>query len=334
MSKILKIIGGGYRHNDEITFLKGFSILTIVLMHYLQSESLSGIVHKALSIGGTGVHAFFFCSGFGLYLSYLKKPISYMEFVRKRFLKIYMPYIIVVGVSALLPYMYDGNRLNAFLSHAFLYKMFSPIYEESIGPFWFISTLFQFYLFFIPLVKLKEKVNKIKLFGFGCFWISVFWWIISAETGIAEQRIWGSFFLQYLWEFALGMLIAEYCRDGKEIQINKGILIIVAVCGIGIAGVAKLIGGFLTVFNDVFALFGYGAFALFIYSTEMKMVNRFVRFISGISYEIFLVHILVFNTVHYFLPSRFVTVLVSLPVSIGLALLFNKIMNLALLNTK
>ena len=55
---------------------------------------------KASAIGGTGVHVFFFCSGFGLYLSYLRKPIGFVDFMQKRMLKIYVPYIIVIFISA------------------------------------------------------------------------------------------------------------------------------------------------------------------------------------------------------------------------------------------
>ena len=128
-------------------------------MHFIQRNRLPEIVNKILSIGGTGVHVFFFCSGFGLLLSNLKKTLKYTEFLKKRFFKVYIPYIVVVSISTLLPYMYDGNRLGAWFSHVFLYKMFVPVYEESFGPFWFISTLFQFYFLFVPLVRLKENIG-------------------------------------------------------------------------------------------------------------------------------------------------------------------------------
>ena len=40
--------------------------------------------------------------------------------------------------------------------------MFIPKYEESFGiQFWFISTIIQFYLLFIPMCKLKEKIGAI-----------------------------------------------------------------------------------------------------------------------------------------------------------------------------
>lgn len=288
MSRTLKIVGGN-RYYDEVTFLKGFSIITIVLMHYFSNDSLPKLMNTAFSIGGTGVHIFFFCSGFGLYMSHMEKPLRFTEFIKKRYFKIYVPYILVVGISALVPYMYDGNRLGAFLSHLFLYKMFIPEYESSFGAqLWYISTLFQFYFVFIFLVKAKERIGNTNAFMVICSVFSLTWWIASAWTGIAEERIWGSFFLQYLWEFALGMVISEHLKNGKEIKIDKLALVIIAILGIGIAGTTKIIGGFWTTFNDVFAMSGYGALALLIYTLGIGWVNRFVMYTSSISYELYL----------------------------------------------
>ncbi|HBC2778135.1 TPA: acyltransferase family protein [Enterococcus faecium] len=112
-------------------------------MYYFQQSYLPAILKKAISIGDTGVHIFFFCSGFGLYLSYLKKPITLGEFLQKRFIKIYIPYIIVITVSVLLPYMtQDLNAAKVYLSHVLLFKIFLPVYEESLGPFGLFRQLF------------------------------------------------------------------------------------------------------------------------------------------------------------------------------------------------
>lgn len=84
---------------EVINFLRGFAIFTIVLMHGVQGY-LDGVMHKVVSLGGAGVHVFILCSGFGLYLSYMNKPLGYTDFLRKRFGKVYFPYIIVIGLYA------------------------------------------------------------------------------------------------------------------------------------------------------------------------------------------------------------------------------------------
>lgn len=86
---------------DIVDFLRGFSIFTIVLMHLVQCYPLPGFLMKASSMGGAGVHVFILCSGFGLYLSSLYNPMKYGRFLKRRFTKVYIPYVLVVLISAL-----------------------------------------------------------------------------------------------------------------------------------------------------------------------------------------------------------------------------------------
>lgn len=187
----LVVSGNGIATYDVVTFLKGFSIITIVLMHYFQRGFLFGIVEKALSIGGTGVHVFFFCSGFGLFMLYTKRKTDYLEFLKKRFLKIYIPYIIVASICFLLPLSLKTEPLKTFLAHAFLYKMFMPLYEKTLtAAFWYMSTLFQFYFLFIPLARAEEKIENKKFLISTCD-LSMAWWIFTTVTGLNSERVWG-----------------------------------------------------------------------------------------------------------------------------------------------
>lgn len=105
---------------EVIDYLRGFSIFTIVLMHLIQSYSIPSILQKASSFGGAGVHVFILCSGFGLYLSHLNKPLSYSNFLKRRFIKVYIPYILIILLSAAIPfYNHSDNKLLELSSHIF-----------------------------------------------------------------------------------------------------------------------------------------------------------------------------------------------------------------------
>ena len=138
-----------------IDFLRGISIFTIVLMHFCQGYA-SGVLSKALAFGGAGVHVFILCSGLGLYLSYLRKPIGYKDFLRKRFAKVYVPYAIAVLLWGLWFLVSEGTfPVWEVASHLLLYKMFSVELDTSLcGPYWFISTIIQFYLAWPLIVRL------------------------------------------------------------------------------------------------------------------------------------------------------------------------------------
>lgn len=129
---------------EIIDYLRGFSIFTIVLMHLIQSYPIPQIIRTASSFGGAGVHVFILCSGFGLYLSHLNKPLSYINFLKRRFIKVYIPYIAIILLSACIPcYASSENKFIELLSHIFLFKMFNESLEGSLGyQMWFISTIY------------------------------------------------------------------------------------------------------------------------------------------------------------------------------------------------
>lgn len=107
--------------------------------------------------------------------------------------------------------LYQGQEvLMPLLGNLFLFKMFVPELESSMGgQMWFISTIIQFYIAWPLIVKLIN-INR-------GYWIALFislsWATIVDILGLSEERVWNSFFLQYLCEFCLGMKLAELYRE-------------------------------------------------------------------------------------------------------------------------
>lgn len=280
-------------------------LLTIVLMHLVQRYDLPNIILKASSLGGAGVHVFILCSGFGLYLSYLNKPLEYGAFLKCRFSKVYLPYILVILVSALYYWLIDGEKtLLPMLSHLFLFKMFVPVWNNSFGgQMWFISTIIQFYVTWPLIVKLFKCPNGLLI----AVLISLFWALFTVAIGISEERIWNSFFLQYLWEFVLGMYLADlYYRNAEALKIPRMyILIICVIVGLGLSGTAGIVGGMWKSLNDIPSMVGYTSLALLIYKIECKPVNLFLSYTNKISYEWYLVHTLIFSIYFCVLRDKF-----------------------------
>lgn len=323
------------RKLELVNYLKGYAIFTIVAFHlitYYNFYNWPNTIRFASTLGAAGIHIFFVCSGFGLYFSYLRNPISYTQFIKKRFLKVYIPYIIIVLISACFPFMYSGNdRLTAVLSHIFLFKMFSPIYVHSFGAqFWFISTIIQFYFVFYLLIYLKNKFGIIKYF-IGTIIISLAYGIIVGLLGKTEIRTWDSFFLQFLWEFSLGMMLAEYYYINKQTYKNArlSLVLILSILGFIITGISGYLGGVYKIFYDFTLLLAYGGLSLFIYLLNIKFVNEFFIWISKFSYEWFLIHMLIFKCMQSlligYIPSFLLFILVFL-LSIYSGLLYHIIL--------
>ena len=290
-------VQGGYRKYREVAFLRGVAITTVVLMHLIQVYWNKGNIPTwlqfASALGGTGGHVFIFCSGFGLYLSYLHKPLSFGLFLNKRFIKIYIPYLIFVVVNFFLPHWGadETERLHMLLSHVFLYKMFFEKYMCSFGlQLWFISTILQLYLLFLPLCRFREKTT-LRIFVLTGLVISAAWWSVMNLTGLEYKRIWGSFCLQYLWEFMLGMAVADYLYKHESARIPAWVLPAAAICGLGLQAVMAKCGGLIGAFNDVPALIGYTAAVLILYCIGKRVLQPVFLWIDGFSYEWFLVHV-------------------------------------------
>lgn len=321
---------------EYIDFAKGFSILSIVIFHYCQPYT-SGLASKAIMLGGAGVHLFFILSGFGLGLS--SKKVSPLNFYRKRFLKILLPYYFVVllifVINSIHP-IYEEDGLYALGGHLLLYKMFD---ESIVGSFghhlWFVSTIVQFYIFFPLISSLQHKSSSLKVFVAISFLISLAYWIFLGAYSIYGARIFNSFFLQYIWEFNMGIALAKlYLLKGIEFW-NKSKILLFTISLLSFSSMALLIvwlGSTGRVFNDVFSSFGFLCLSAFSYSvckSNLDFIKKPILFVGSVSYELYLIHMLIFILVNDFLahvvliqPGIIYSLFFVLPLSILLSSLF------------
>lgn len=290
-----------------VDFLKGISILGIVLFHLIHDYMDSpAIILTASTFAGAGIHLFNVCSSFGLTLSYLCKPIGWKDFFIKRFAKIYIPYAIAITLYFVFSSItFDGDSaFTAYLSHIFLFKMFSAEYMVSFGGhFWYISTIFQFYFSFIFLMAAMRQIGSKKLFLCSCV-ISIMWITFTSVMGKTDNRIWNNFFLQYLWEYGLGILLGDIYYNNNKIFKNKipiSAIIVITIVSFVVFALTGLKGGVLKNMNDVFAFLAIGGIYYLIYKT--KILNSLMLFVSNFSYELYLLHILVFDIAFYCLDN-------------------------------
>lgn len=286
------------KQSQLIDYMKGFSIISIVLYHLISNYSDAPLIVKTASkFGGAGVYIFLICSGFGLYYSSIFNKLTWISFIKKRLNKVYFPYIFIVFISSIFPFMYIGtNKIQALLSHIFLYKMFIEKYEASFGiQFWFISTIIQFYLVFNLLCFIKNRLDNKKFLIFSIL-ISLLWATFISSFHLAQYRIWSSFFLQYIWCFSLGMIMSDLYYQGQTIpnKMNRLLFLIPSfIILFSIYSGMSLIGGPLKLFNDFFSMGAFGLLILITY--KIDLIKETITSIARFSYELFLIHILIFS---------------------------------------
>jgi len=322
------------KDNQLISFFKGYSIFTIVIYHFVLNLDIHGILSKAIMFGGTGVHLFIFISGYGLYCSYIRKPLDFNSFIIKRLTKIYIPYIIVVLLSFILANILPiyPISLYALSGHVFLYKMFdSSIIESYGGQFWFISTIIQFYFSFHLILYIKKKVKVQYFIIFGII-ISLSWGVLILFLEKSELRSWNSFYLQYVWEFILGIFVADKFKQFEGFNFNRIYYLIAAVIFISIFGLLAIKGGQSgKILNDIPGFLGYTSLATYLYKLNFKSVKQFFLYTSKISFSLYLWHVVVILTVKYLLITYFQVglsiwyVFIIIPISYLISFIYDKL---------
>lgn len=256
--------------NKLVDYAKGYSMSAIVLFHLIfYYLNVSDIIRLGSSFGGAGVHIFLICSGFGLYYSQLKHPLVFKKFIIKRFKRIYIPYVFIIIISFLVPFMYSGkNRVLALLSHVLLFKMFVPSFEGSFGvQMWFISTIIQFYLIFLPVCHLKERMENNQFIILSIL-LSLIWATIITTLNKVDNRVWNSFFVQYFWEFSIGMCLGEYFKNKQHEYFTRfHYLTLIIVFGISFCIYAIMALKYVEwrAFNDAFGVTAFGSLMLILY---------------------------------------------------------------------
>lgn len=293
---------------EDITFLRGWAILFIVIMHIIEDGGLITIPwcirFPIKLIGGYGVYIFFFCSGYGLHYSRLmntnnKEKLgmrSWGEWIKRRFLRIYIPYIIVI-IGYFVYFLIKAElKLGELLAHILLYKMFSSEWDICFCEnYWYISTAIQFYLIYPFLWMLSKRVkNNIFFVSLG-FLITIMWVILPFATGIGL----GSYafhkgFGRYIFIFTCGMVAAEHRLLGKKYKIKSEFV------GMGsclffyvIMYISKK--PVLLDLNDMFLGVGWLLFAHLFFRADITSINQIFCRIDEVGYEWFLLHGAVIN---------------------------------------
>lgn len=167
---------------------------------------------------------------------------------------------------------------------------------------------------------------------FLALFISLIWSSVIGIYDLSDERIWNSFFLQYLWEFILGMKLASlYKENSHKFCIPKyQWLIPIGIIGILLTGITGYMGGILKSFNDIPSLFGYLSMALILYKMTIKYVNRFFTFTNKVSYEWYLIHYLIFGCCNHYLQQTdipiFIQALMGLILSYLFAIVYHQIL--------
>lgn len=267
---------------SESSSLKGILCLAVFFNHFTGwYTDLDPIMYLFVHCGSQVVAVFFFLSAYGIGKKYKDSTIG-NEYLIKRYTSLFIPYWIceavycIVSVSADIPIKVDVNPKNIFVAALGIVDK-SEIVENA----WFVTVIALMYLIYFISYKFAPKINNTAKIWFLFILLSVLTRGRWLSTSIA---------------FPIGTLIAEYEAKIKRIFREKSILsIILLLLAFGLGVSLKYIGKSRnenvvimelsdTVTSIIFPIIVY---YLIHY---VKIGNSVTGFLSGISYEVYLIH--------------------------------------------
>ena len=302
--------------------LRTYAAIGVILMHVLANgkyvvESF-WIEHIILSFTDF-VYLFMVISGFSMCCGYLEKmqmqQISLEDFYRKRYAKIF-PFFLVLIIMDVIISPSVNSLYEAFSSLTLCFGLLPNANHTVIGVGWTLGVIFVFYLLF-PFCSFLLANKKRAWFT---LLVSLFYNFVCSNyyfnaDHVVEGYSYRTNFLFCSVYFMSGAMIYLY---RKEIG-NSNSLIWFVIIGLMVVTYYTLPTVLGIVGLDV-ALLGYA-----ISKEERNFIlnNKFTRFISGISLEIYLCHMVIYrlfeklNLTHAFGNSFYSYVIVSILTVIG-----------------
>jgi len=195
----------------------------------LTNQTLFGLQATFSYFGHYGVQIFLFLSAYGLTKKYGDTSPQYLNFIWKRIVKIYPAFILAIISWAIFTGYKAGlyGPIEVLVAHAkaLLYKLtftsnFIPGEALNlVGPWWFVSLIVQFYLFFPLLLKIEKRFSTKGL-------ITVALLSIISTPFLQQITSFNVYYtlIGHLAEFSLGIYLAK--REKTHISFYFIILII------------------------------------------------------------------------------------------------------------
>lgn len=264
----------------ESDIFKGIAAWMVIFTHYttyLSREGISlGILSPFMRLGSLGVGIFFFLSGYGLAVSSRKKEKLGFSFLKKRFINVYVPYVVMQAVAyILLGKSYTGVEFVLYILGI-------------IEPKWFIIIILLMYLCFwmidyIGLNKYREVISFI--FSIS---LSVTLYMLGFEEYWYATNI----------LFVVGLVSGKYEKKLINfIDLHYGICVLISIIGFGTSIVLYSLG------TTDLAVLGKTAASVFLVFICMEIVMKFklnsvvMQWFGKMSLYLYLVH----STIYVFL---------------------------------
>lgn len=260
------------------TELMGIATLLILLAHAVGRNVLFPFpLNKLIGLGTCGVDIFFFLSGFGLFYSLKSKSFTGLkEWYKKRYIRIYLPFLIISLVD-IIPAIID----NSFSLFDYLYRSSLLSYWTRRNAPWFIAVLVPLYAITPFLVKALFYRGKQVLWFLLLVSLIVGYNIIQPKGGTFLQTV--NSVLPHVIPFLAGIMVGDMSKNNQSIPIYVFVLITIIFLSLYLLNSEN---GFLFIgcASVLLPFFIY----LIIWLKQVKWIMSSLRWLGDISLESYL----------------------------------------------
>lgn len=300
-------------------WFRGLAILMVIVSHYAEwwawftpSQGNMELLRQAFTkLGEYGVAIFFLFSGYGLSKSIGSNRMN-RNFIGKRIMSAYLPYLLVVGVIELLS---DG------------FDSVDDVWDYLSGhDYWFMAVLFSFYLAFIVIWAVTVNTH-LRTFLFVLF-TAVYSFLLFRN---GKQGFW------YVSNpaFPIGVMLAAYEGSLKKLIHHARIFLLplctVAMFTIAHAGLFPQILASLTdaqkILSQIIAIFLWTVLII-LTASGWKTYDPVLRRLGKDSLYLYLTHTFLFmRCVNHFTCAFWARFLISAVLTITVSLLSSLLIN-------
>lgn len=324
------------------TELMALAIILVILCH--STVQLNGAFQWAFSavrqFCQIGVDIFLFLSGLGIYSS-LKKNNDALAFYKKRSVRLFVPYIIVLSIWGLAQIFH--NTTGGIIGFVYSYSLITFFLRGDLSE-WYMAAIVPLYLFSPLLVKyINKKQNGLHVLIFATFVLSLLFFFCAncfSETKYGKAfTIVNEIFIVRIPVFLAGISFGKMmCQEEQKCMSMQK------------TGFALLFGVTLFVLNNIVfpgnklwfsqwyisrAIFGIICIPLLLYvgyafdaANKNSKLMRAMRYLGTITLELYLLHVKVLAYLDSLLPKNaFISILsniLAVFISLVLAYLVNK----------
>lgn len=273
----------------EITqCLKGILAVGILIFHLIPYVDKGPIISAFGDSGYLIVAAFFFLSGYGLQKRVIETSGQYVNvFLIKREVSTIIPFINVSIVYCI--YYLFSKQKDVIFKNLESRENGHLIVTHA----WFVLAICIFYVLFYLSSKYFQSAAPYVLFA------ELIIYIVLAKLGV------GAWWYYSCLSFGIGVVFGN---NEKHILKKRKITFIISLMIFVFAYMLRLVNGKylgLMLLYIISHLLASSAFAVLVYliAIKIRLVNRQFLFLGKISYEIYLIHIMIYDAFRLLLPT-------------------------------